>query len=170
MKDIIKKCVFAALFLLFITESYAEDPRDWMSPRWPWSDTNPFAGPSVLEWYPVEPWEIEVCREYGGTNEIETSQVITTDTIYQLTLSLQGKRTFLHNVSIYELGWYVHPFGGDKVNYSVDVSGPDGIMNIVEKTEAGSAGSSGYLVYIDYANFDKVIINYDGGIFESPFE
>ena len=166
MNYLIRRFTFVFLFLLVVFSSSASDPRDWTTPRWPWSDTNPFVGPSVLEWYPVEAWEVEVCREYGGTEESDTNQIVTTDTIYQLTLSLQGKRTILHNVSIYEISWYIHPFGGDKVNYSVNLFGSEGIINIVEGIEAGSAGSSGYVVHVDYAEFNKVIMDYDDGSFE----
>ncbi|MEA2038157.1 MAG: hypothetical protein U9O94_11725 [Nanoarchaeota archaeon] len=90
-----------------------------------------YLDPKVDSWYDVQPWELEVCRTWGGTQEAE-SGATTSAPIYlsRITISLQGKKQVYDvagfNQTLYTASWSLEPLSN--INYTVELVGRDPII------------------------------------------
>lgn len=105
----------------------------------------------VLEnrWYPVEPWEVQVCSQ--GL----TSDLVSTDgsysnfdgnaLVFDLTLTLQGlyEDVGYNNIRLYEFAWFVQPYE-NTVQYNVMILNNSVWQNYISKSASAVSGDSYY--------------------------
>jgi len=124
-----------------------------------------YLNPSVDDWYTIQPWEIEICRQDGGTQNVASDSSIpgygssssgttTSNSIYlsQNTITLQARKqdyTITNFTStLYEVSWYFEPLQNQS-DYSVYLVNGESI-NIGNGTASGINPGAGY--YVQYLN------------------
>jgi len=121
-------------------------------------------------WYTIEPWEIEVCRNWGGSQESQTGY--TTNDPFPLsrtTLTLQGRKT--HGIQgepiQYKIAYYLEPLGS--VGYQINFVNSDGDLKLIKSGTATNANPAKdlYVVYNE-TDYPKVRMNYGGNYLEVP--
>lgn len=109
--------------------------------------------PRVDAWYSVEPWELEVCSKWGGTQEAQ-SGATSSKVVYlsQTTLSLQGRKQIYtiegFNKTLYTASWYLEPLSD--IGYRVELTNDDESVSfkISDGDASYSAPAVGY--YSEY--------------------
>src|SRR3989338_7999163 len=153
MKSIMLLAIIPILIILIIPTSISK------------SKSNDF-NPSVDSWYQVEPWEIEYCRKWGGSEEgglNPGSSSAMPIALSQMTVTAQGER-LEYNIGnqspLFKASWYIEPAEGN-IEYAVALVG-DGNLEIGSGTASNTNAGFGY--YANYINkrFTHVMISYQG--------
>ncbi len=125
-----------------------------------------YFNPLVDSWYTIQPWELEFCQEWGGTQESK-SGVTKSKAIYlsQTTLSLQGRKQVYEvegfNQTLYTASWYLEPLSD--MDYKVELKGGTSEPYTLEEgTAKYTSPAIGY--YSDYNDegYTMVKMTYDG--------
>lgn len=120
-----------------------------------------------IDWYVVEPWEVDVCRAWGG-REVPLQGVVEqgVSALGDVTMTVQARRvrTFADE-SLYEVGYYLDSVGVVS-GYSVELV--DQGSQAVKVLASGSlAPGSGFAdLFVAYLNesFSHVRIVHDRGV------
>jgi len=164
------------MFLLFLTVFCLVEARSL-------ADYN-YLDPTQDDWYTVQAWELEICQEWGGTQEAASGSSIpgygssanatgtASGQIYlsQKTLTLQGRKQ-TYNVDnftqiLYEVSWYLGLTDGT-LEYTVELV--NGVTyNISSGTATTSSAGAGH--YANYLNesYSKVKMTYGSETLEVP--
>jgi len=138
------------------------------------SQGNPCFDPTKDDWYKVEDWELDVCRMWGGPENIIEGMSTYGNFISQLTATLQSeKEEITDNITVYKYSFFVMPMkGGEEVTFDINfrdaVNGST--YNIVEKERAdASSGAGGYEALVLEENFDVIeLVMKPGGVLTVP--
>ena len=128
--------------------------------------------PIVDDWATVEPWEVEYCRKWGGSDQGGVNKGATSKipiALSQLTVTLQGGKTEYNLTGqsiLYTASWYIEPVSGE-IDYIVTFIG-DGILEIGGGMASNTEAGLGY--YSEYINksFTHVKIDFPGNYLEVP--
>ena len=141
-----KSILMLLLFLLVLIPSFNAFNFDF------WSNSEENAGPpNGLDWYIVEPWELEVCSKWGGTDTINNAVIGSSATyISQLTITLAGYVTKYPNGDhLYEVAYYIQPLT-NSVDYKIKLynTSSDESYYVTDgvQTSDSTVGASGYSI------------------------
>lgn len=115
-------------------------------------------------WYDVEDWEVEECSKGidvpGVTNSGDTGD---SNYIYEFTFSLQSSESELHNISLYELSYYIEPMDGN-ITFQVFLLGSGISKNVTGELESKpNGGKAGYEFIEDEKGiYTEALIDYWG--------
>ena len=117
-------------------------------------------------WQPIQPWEYDVCRSGLSTQlNPKQNQLSIGGSIYNTTITVTANQFYApeNNSYLYEVSWYVHPFGETGGYYTINLMGI-GIDDVfIQKTGAGQRrGSQGYNAFYSSKNYTKVKLVYEG--------
>ena len=164
-----KRIIFISLLFLIVcaiivfSESYDEEggssdnPRsthDWDEDGWP-------------NWYDTEDWsinqaEIDYCENWGGVEDIESGTsggIKAAADVVDLTITLQGYKTVLHNTTLYEVAWYVQPLTGTVAFTIYFINEEEGIEEEIRSGFGEDIAPDTYYEAIESEiNYDKIIM------------
>lgn len=115
-------------------------------------------------WQPIEPWEYQVCSQ-GLSTELnqKENQVDIGGSIYNTTITVTANQFVPagNNSYLYEISWYIHPFGETGDYYTINLVGP-GVDDVFKpKTGAGQRrGDMGYETFYATKNYTQVKLVY----------
>ena len=112
--------------------------------------------PTMDAWYKVEPWELEVCSKWGGTETAQAGAQLS-QPIYLsvLTLALQEEKVDQpDNTSLYKVTWYIEPAVGE-VSYQVQLIGNSPISPWLVSQGTATNSNPGVGFYAKYFNITE---------------
>ena len=125
---------------------------------------------SILPWYDIEEWELEVCEKWGGVQGVNNAVNTINTFLAETTIAVQGKKIPLPNGQFhYEYSYYLHPYSGSMefalrfASSTANITKP-----LVERTTVGEAGISGFNVMELPEEFDQIQLSYGSGILKMP--
>ena len=141
----------------------------------------PCFDPVEDNWYEVHDWEIDVCRKWGGPENMIKGTSTYSNFVSQLTATIQAEKDVLDNDTIvYKYSYFVMPFDVSKANYSIyfesgnfsgNVSGNISRKHFVvnQTTVTAENGASDYKVFESNKSFDRITMDlYDEGKMTVP--
>lgn len=138
----------------------------------------------IVNWYEIEDWELDVCRSWAGTDNVDYSANIDFGSLFisQLTITLQGQKTvysnyLTDNVSIntttYEVAYYTQPLTNYtyfKIRLYNTIT--EEKYTVFDTAKAEIDGSSDYKAVELGQIYDEVQMKFNGtdsaGIFKAP--
>jgi hypothetical protein len=127
--------------------------------------------------YPVEPWEIEVCTKDLSSDVTlnlgdATPSGLSNGALYSDIATVQAyRRTPLNatidNKYLYEISWYFHPQSANMFYY-INITGPSGEEVVIDKGRATSrAGDFSYKALYSNSTYNKVKIKYKNSVIDN---
>lgn len=123
-----------------------------------------------ISWYSVEPWEVDVCRAWGGRDAPVQGVVEPSIVVGDVVMTIQARRVRTYaNESLYEVGYYLDSVGASTA-YSVELV--DQVSQAVKVLASGSLSPDSGLsdVFVAYLNesFTHARIVHDRGVVLAP--
>ncbi len=155
------------LLVLFSSIAYSQYYQDYTD-----GDTSDsyYVGDELIipDWYEVSEEEVTFCHNYAGQETgfegYQTADGVSTQSVSNLTISLQGESTAQYETTLYEVAWYVHPLAENTTYtiYFVDEEGEQEEIITVDATALD--GSAGYeALELEEVYTELVIINPEDG-------
>ncbi len=180
-KDMKTRFVMCALVLIICVPAISStDWYDWLYG----GELSVVHGNPVTDWYDISQWEVDVCFDWGGTedpNQVSQNNV-GGDYYHNLIVSLQAEVSDpLRRLDVgsegmvYEVAWFIQPTRMDEtMNFEVYMVDENRVRELVESSSSNFVnGFRGYHVAESSVNYTRATLRYwnenKEGELEVPF-
>jgi hypothetical protein len=145
----------------------------------PKGEVNPYDNADIYGWYNntffgLANWEREVCLvdlspDVRNIRNVATDTALEQTNVYSTTITVSSaKQYFFNNTYLYEVSWYIMPFGSDALyrvylknnNDKEYFAGTSGNKDSNWVSASQFSGAAGYDARYTQNNFDKVVLEY----------